>query len=807
VTGLFHNLRYGLRILLKTPGFTAVAVITLALGIGANTAIFSVVYTTLLAPMPYPNPDQLVMIWSKVQDGRNVISAGDFLDWKRQNSVFQDLNAWTGGTINLATSERPEQVEVQRTTPGFYTMMGVKFAMGRDFSSEEGQPGKDHEVILFNRLWKRLGARTDMVGQQLRLNGESYTVVGVMAPGPTDRLSTELVVPLAFKPEQINHDYHWLLAMGRLKPGVTMKQAQADMDLVTTRIAKDHPESNGGWGASVEPLKDDFLPPDEIRNLWLLLGAVAFVLLIACANVANLLLAKGVTRRTEVAVRASLGATRRRIFSQFLTESLTLSVLGGAIGLLLALGMIKAFVLLMPRYTLPSEADVRINLPVLLFTFAATVVAGVLFGSVPASHAAGVNLNETLKEGGRSGTAAGRHYVRRLLVVTEFGLALTLLAGAGLALHSFFNLTRVDLGVRTDNILTFGFPVPEKRLTEPDQIITFYRQALGKLQSMPGVKHASISTGMPIEGSGFGMPFNIAGQPQAAAAARKTSGFGMVTPDYFQTFGIQVVRGRAFSEQDTAISPRVALVNENFVRRFLPGTEPLGKRLIIEQLIPGVAKLGPPLEWEIVGVFHNVRGGSLRNDDRSDIYVPFEQSPWPWVNFAVRTEGDPLSISKSITSAMNSMEPEVALADVKTMDQILDEGLVSDRFLTTLYATFACVALLLATVGIYGVMTFSVAQRTHEIGLRMALGAAREQVLAVIFKEGLALALVGLAIGLGGAALVGRAMRGMLYGVGSFDFLAFGGVALVLFAAALIACYLPARRATDVDPIVALRYE
>jgi putative ABC transport system permease protein len=807
VTGLFHNLRYGLRILLKTPGFTAVAVITLALGIGANTAIFSVVYTTLLAPMPYPNPDQLVMIWSKVQDGRNVISAGDFLDWKRQNSVFQDLNAWTGGTINLATSERPEQVEVQRTTPGFYTMMGVKFAMGRDFSSEEGQPGKDHEVILFNRLWKRLGARTDMVGQQLRLNGESYTVIGVMAPGPTDRLSTELVVPLAFKPEQINHDYHWLLAMGRLKPGVTMKQAQADMDLVTTRIAKDHPESNGGWGASVEPLKDDFLPPDEIRNLWLLLGAVAFVLLIACANVANLLLAKGVTRRTEVAVRASLGATRRRIFSQFLTESLTLSVLGGAIGLLLALGMIKAFVLLMPRYTLPSEADVRINLPVLLFTFAATVVAGVLFGSVPASHAAGVNLNETLKEGGRSGTAAGRHYVRRLLVVTEFGLALTLLAGAGLALHSFFNLTRVDLGVRTDNILTFGFPVPEKRLTEPDQIITFYRQALGKLQSMPGVKHASISTGMPIEGSGFGMPFNIAGQPQAAAAARKTSGFGMVTPDYFQTFGIQVVRGRAFSEQDTAISPRVALVNENFVRRFLPGTEPLGKRLIIEQLIPGVAKLGPPLEWEIVGVFHNVRGGSLRNDDRSDIYVPFEQSPWPWVNFAVRTEGDPLSISKSIASAMNSMEPEVALADVKTMDQILDEGLVSDRFLTTLYATFACVALLLATVGIYGVMTFSVAQRTHEIGLRMALGAAREQVLAVIFKEGLALALVGLAIGLGGAALVGRAMRGMLYGVGSFDFLAFGGVALVLFAAALIACYLPARRATDVDPIVALRYE
>jgi putative ABC transport system permease protein len=807
VPGALKNFRHGLRILRKSPGFTVVAVITLALGIGANTAIFSVVYATLIAPLPYPNPQQLVMVWSKVQDGRNVIAAADFLDWKRQSSVFQDLNAWTGGTFNLATSERPEQVEAQRTTPGFYTMMGVKFAMGRDFSPEEAQPGKDHEVILFNRLWQRLGARSDIVGQQLRLNGEPYTVIGVMAPGPTDRLSTELVVPLAFKPEQINHDFHWLLAMGRLKPGVTMKQAQADMEVVTARIAKDHPQSNTGWGASVEPLKDDFLPPDEIRNLWLLLGAVAFVLLIACANVANLLLAKGITRRTEVAVRASLGATRRRIFFQFLTESLTLSVLGGIGGVLLALGMIKAFVVLMPRYTLPSEADVRVSLPVLLFTFAATVLAGILFGCVPALHAAGVNLNETLKEGGRSGTAAGRHYVRRLLVVTEFGLALTLLAGAGLALHSFFNLTRVDLGIRTDHILKFGFPVPETRLSEPEQIIAFYREMLGKLEAIPGVKHASISTGLPIEGSGFGMPFNIVGQPQAAAAARNTAGFDMVTPGFFQTFGIQIVRGRAFSEQDAARSPRVALVNENFVRRFLPGIEPLGKRIIIEQLIPGVAKLGPPLEWEIVGVIHNVRGGSLRNDDRVEIYVPFEQSPWPRVEVAVRTSGEPLSMTKSIASALNSMEPDVALADVMTMDQVVELGLVGDRFLTLLYGTFAVVALVLAAVGIYGVMTFSVAQRTHEIGLRMALGAAREQVLALILKEGLALALVGLGIGLIGAGLIGHTMRGMLYGVGTFDFSAFGGVALVLFGAALFACYVPAQRATKVDPMVALRNE
>ena len=807
MTGVFQNLCYGLRILWKTPGFALVAVITLALGIGANTAIFSVVYTALIAPLPFPNPDQLVMVWSRVKDGRNVIAAADFLDWKRQSSVFQDLNAWTGSTFNLATSERPEQVEAQRTTPGFYTMMSVKFAMGRDFSSDEGQPGKDHEVILFNRLWQRLGARSDIVGQQLRLNGEPYTVIGVMAPGPTDRLSTQLVAPLAFKPEQVNRNFHWLLAMGRLKPGATMKEAQADMDLVTARIAKDHPESNTGWGASVEPLKDDFLPRDEIRNLWLLLGAVAFVLLIACANVANLLLAKGVTRRTEVAVRASLGATRRRIFTQFLTESLTLSLLGGAMGVLLALGMIKAFVVLMPPYTLPSEADVRISLPVLLFTFAATALAGILFGCVPAWHAAGVNLNETLKESGRSGTAAGRHHVRRLLVVTEFGLALTLLAGAGLAVHSFFNLTRIDLGVRTDHVLTFGFPVPQERLSEPDQVIAFYRQMLGKLAALPGVKHASISTGMPVAGSGFGMSFNIVGQPQATAAARNDAAFDMVTPGFFQTFGIQVVRGRALNEQDTAQGPRVAVVNENFVRRFLPGTEPLGKRIIVEQLIPGATRLGPPVEWEIAGVFHNVRGGNLRNDDRAEIYVPFEQSPWPGAAVAVRTSGDPLSMTKSIASALNSMDPDVALSDVNTMDQIVERALVADRFLTLLYGTFAGVALVLAAVGIYGVMTFSVAQRTHEIGLRMALGAAREHVLAVILKEGLVLALIGLGIGLVGAALVGRAMRGMLYGVNTFDLTAFGGVALALFAAALLACYVPARRATKVDPMVALRYE
>ncbi|HJX00714.1 MAG TPA: ABC transporter permease [Terriglobales bacterium] len=804
---LFQNLRYGLRVLRKSPGFTAVAVVTLALGIGATTAIFSVVYAALIAPLPYPKSDQLVMVWSNIRGQRNVVAAADFLDWKRQNTVFQDLNAWTGATYNLATADRPEQVQAQMTTAGFYTMMGVKFAKGRDFTAEESQPGKDHEVILVNRLWKRLGARPDIVGQQLRINGEPYTVIGVMAPGPTDRLSTELVVPLSFRPEVINHDFHWLLVMGRLKDDVTMKQAQAEMGVVTGRIAKDHPQSNTGWSTSVEPLKDDFLPPERIRNLWLLMGAVGFVLLIACANVANLLLAKGTTRLKEVAVRASLGASRRRVFAQFLTESLALSALGGIAGVLLALGMIKALLVLMPPFDLPSEADVHISLPVLLFTLGATVVAGVLFGCVPAWQASAVNLNETLKEGGRSGGGSVRHYVLRVLVITEFGLALTLLASAGLALHSFFNLSRVDLGIRTDHILTFDFPNTDKRLEQPGQIISSYHQLLEKLTAIPGVTSASLSTGMPVQGTYFGMPFNIAGQPQAAAADRNGAGFQMVTSSYFNTFGIQVERGRAFNEQDSAQSPRVAMVNQNFVRRFLAGKDPLGQRVIVEQLIPGVDKLGPPLEWEIVGVFQNVRGGNLRNSDRAEIDVPFDQSPWPQASFAVRTAGDPLEMSKSIAAVIRSVEPDVALANLKSMDQVVDDTLVADRFLALLYGTFATVGLLLAAVGIYGVMTFSVAQRTHEIGLRMALGAAREQVLALILKEGLALALIGVGLGLIGAGLVGRAMRGMLYGVGTFDVSAFAGVAVILFGAALLACYVPAQRATKVDPMVALRYQ
>jgi putative ABC transport system permease protein len=569
---------------------------------------------------------------------------------------------------------------------------------------------------------------------------------------------------------------------------------------VTNRIAQDHPQSNKGWGASVEELHNDFFPKEARRTLWLLMGGVGFVLLIACGNVANLVLARGTTRLKEVAVRTSLGATRWHVFSQFLTESLVLAVLGGVLGVGLGAAIIRIMMAKMPPFTLPSEADVTLNIPVLLFTLLATTIAGILFGCAPAWHASRVDPNETLKEGGRSGTSAGRHRLRRSLVIGEFALALTLLAGAGLAIHSFWNLARVDPGFRTDHILTFGFPVPEKRLTQPEQMVAYYRQLVEKIESLPGVVRAGAATGMPLQGTNFGMPFTIAGKPVEDPSARPGAGFQMVTPGLFQTFAIQMAKGRTFTDQDTASSVRVAIVNETFVKRYLSGVDPLSQRILVEQLIPGVTKLGPPVEWQIVGVFRNIHNGGIRSDGFPEIDVPFDQSPWPQAAMAVRTTDDPAEMSKSIANAVHSVDPDLALANVKTMDQIVSQSLVGDRFTTALYVGFASVALLLAAIGIYGVMAFAVAQRTHEIGLRMALGASQDHVLGLILKEGIVLAAIGLGLGLVGACFVGRTMRGLLYGVGTIDVAAFSAVAVTLFMAALLACYVPANKAAKVDP-------
>ena len=802
-----QDLRYSIRQLRKSMGFTITAILTLALGIGATTAIFTVVYATLLAPMPYPNPDQLVMVWSKIQGDRNSIAAQDFVDWKNHNKVFQDINAFSGGSFNLATKDQPEYLQGQTTTPGMYRMMGNQFLYGRDFLPEEGTIGKDHVVILMNKLWRRLGSDPNIVGKNIQLDGTAYTVVGVFAPGQADRLDNWLVVPLAFKPDQLNHDFHWLLAMGRLKPGVTLQQAQADMDSVTANIAKDNPKSNKGWGAIVEPLHNDFISKQEISMLWILLGAVGFVLLIACVNIANLLLAKGTTRQREIAVRGALGASRKAIFAQFLTENLMLAIFGGGLGVGLGWALLRGIQAIMPPGTLPSEANLTLNLPILLFTLAASTLSGLLFGCAPAWFATRVDPAEALKEGGRSGTGAGRQHLRRLLVIGEFALALALLTGAGLAIHSFWNLTNVDLGVNTTNIQTFSLPVPDARPKDPAVINAYYQQMIQSIKAVPGVLDAAVSVGLPLEGSGFGMPFTIAGQPDFAdPSQRPGAGFDMITPDYFKTYSIPILRGRAFTVQDNAASVHVAMVNKKFADKYFASKDPLQQRINVEELIPGVTKLGPYISWQIVGVFNNVRAGDFR-DDRPEIAIPFAQIPWPSANIGVHTSGDPGTVFRSIAAAVHSVDPQIALAEPHTLEDVKSRNLGGDRFVMTLMGGFALIALLLAAVGIYGVMAFTVAQREHEIGLRMALGASREKVVMLVLKEALILACIGLAIGLVGAFFIGRALHSALYGIGTVDYGAFAAVSFVLLTASLIASWLPARRAASVEPMRALRIE
>src|ERR1700678_182340 len=809
MANFLRDTRFGFRLLRKNPGFAAVATFALALGIGANTAIFSIFYATLLAPFPYPQPDQLVVLWSSMGGHRNGVSAGDYLDWKRESKVFQILGAVSGDQFNLSAGvERAEQVEGDYLTPGFLDqLIGDKPFMGRYLLPDDAVPGKDHVVIITHKLWEtHFGADPNIIGKQIYLNGELYTVIGVQPPGQPDRLGRQLVVPLVFTPDQTNHDFRWLVVLGRMKPGVTLAQANADMDTVARHIAEDYPKSNKGWGVSVVPLKNDFLNPDVRKGLPLLLGAVGFVLLIACANVATLLLARGAARQREVAVRASVGASRRQIFTQFLIESLALASVGGVLGVGLAWMLMKAIVASMPPYTLLSEADVRMSVPVLLFTVVTVMLAGVLFGCAPALRAARMNLNEVLKEGGGSARSTGRHGLRRALVIAEFALALSLLAGGGLAMHSLWNLAHVDLGFRSDHLLTFYLPVTNGRLTDAVQITTFYHELLEKIQALPGVSSVSACEGGPLQGVRFGMPFQIAGKEVTDMTQRPVAGFNMVTPEVFQVFGIRMAQGRALNDQDIAGGVQVAIVNEDFAKKFFAGVDPLSQRVLVEQLVPGVTKYGPPVAWQIVGVYQEVRNGR-REQDFPEIDVPFWQSPWPQARIAVRAAVEPENLTRSIAGIVQSMDPDLPLGTPRTMDQIMDQSLSPQRFTAGLFAGFAAIALLLAAVGIYGVMSFAVAQRTHEIGLRMALGAGQGNVLALILKEGMTLAGVGLALGLFGAYAVGKVMHGVLFNVAVFDFAAFSAVAAVLLLAGLLACFIPAHRATLVDPMQALRQD
>ncbi len=804
---LLRNLRYGIRGLRRRPGMTAAIIATLAIGIGATTAIYTVVYAILIAPLPYPNANQLTVIWSKVNGHRNGVSAGDFLDWQRQNHSFQQLTAWTGASFNVATQDQPQQLIGRRTSPGWFDLQGIPMFLGRDFLPEEGVPGKDEVVILTHKLWNELGADRTIIGKTMQVDGKPHTVVGVLSPGLPDRLGFEMAAPLAFTPEQINHEYHWILVMGRLKPGVTLQQAQSDMDAVTAHIAATYPKSNTGWGARVDPLKNDFMPPERIDNLWFLLGAVGFVLLITCANVANLLLASGAGRQREIAIRTSMGASRTQVFLQFLTESLLLAALGGALGIAFGKFLIRVVLAIVPDGILPSEANFHLDPPVLIAALALTTLAGLLFGCAPAWYASRVDPQESLKEGGRSTSGSRSNKVRRLLIIGEFSLALSLLAGAGLAIHSFWNLTRIDLGVQTDHVLTFQLNQPQTRFASPAEMNTYNDQVMAAVRAVPGVSSAATVTGLPLLGTSDGMDFSIVGGPSYSdPSKRPTTGFQSASPDYFKTFGIDVIQGRDFTPQDTSTSVRVAMVNQEFVRRFLQGLDPLQQRIAMAEIIPGSPQVGPVVEWQIVGVFHNVRDGSFR-EDRPEMDVPFTQSLQRNVNIGVRTARDPGAMARSIAAAVHSVDPQVAVAHVRTMDEVKSESLAEDRFTMLLFAAFAFVALLLAAVGIYALMAFAVSQRTQEIGLRLALGSGKGRVISLVLRDASVLAVTGLLLGLAGAALIGRIMRSTLYEVGAMDVWVLLTVAIVLLLTALLASYLPARRAASIDPMKALRTE
>ena len=802
---LKQNLRYSFRALLKTPGFTLTGILTLALGIGATTAIFSVVYA-VFEPLPYPQPDQLVMVWSQVRGHRNPSAAVDFLEWQARSSSFQAMGAWAGASFNLGAGDHPEQVPGSQRSPGFFTMEGLGLMLGRDFLPDEAQAGRDHVVILSNRLWTRsFNSDREIVGKLIRMSGDSYTVVGVLPPGIYDRFNSQLWVPLVVEKDPIKPTSSAVSVMGRLKPGVSLAQAQAEMNAIAQQQQSEHPKQNP-INITVEPLHLNFLTDATRRNLWLLLGAVGFLLLIACVNVANLLFARGTSRQREVAVRSALGASRSRVFSQLLTESLVLAIAGGAAGIFLAVTIVRFVKAVMPPVgtMIPSEADIRISIPVLLFTIGVTGVAGLLFGSAPAWQATKLDLNEVLKFGGRGSSGSRKRNARRLLVIVEFSLALTLLASGGLALKSFWNLSQIDLGIRPDNVLTFRLPVPDQRLKGADQMKAYYRQMLDKIQAVPGVRSVAVMTGVPATGPDSGTRFNIVGQPIANPNERPGSAMQMVTAKYVETLGIEITRGRALDDHDTDTSPRVATVNENFVQRYFNGVEPIGQRIALSESRPGQRQ--NLVEYQIVGVFHNTRGAGDREDD-PEIDIPFWQNPRPRASIVLKTDGNPKAFLRSIASAVNSVDPDMPLGGARTINEIISDALSIERFSVVLFACFGALGLLLAAIGIYSVMSFGVAQRTQEFGVRLALGAQRSRVLGLVLKEGTVLAVIGGLIGLGGALLVRRAMQITLFGVPAVDVRAFGLMFLLLLMAAWLACLVPAWRASRVEPLEALRHD
>jgi len=812
---LWQDLRYGLRMLAKAPGFAAVAIFTLALGIGATTTIFSVVHAVLLQPLPFPEPERLVAATGS--DARNnehgrPLSYPDFADLRKQSRTLESLAAYDSADFTLTGGGEPLHVHGEAVSASLFDVLRVTPALGRAFNSAEDQAGT-HVVILSHGLWKdRFAADPNIVGKSIRLDGELYSVVGVMPADFQFPLASEpralwttmsgmLTAALGDdKPIAEQRGAHFLGAIGRLRPGVTLPQGNQDAASVAAALEKQFPDTNGHLGMGVQS-QINALVGDVRPVLLMVLGAVVFLLLIACANTANLLLSRAAGRQREIAIRVSMGAGRARVLRQLLTESVLLSLAGGVFGLLIAVWGTKLFATLAIGQ-IPRLKSATVDLPVLGFTLAIALLTGVLFGLAPATHALRFDLFHSLKEGGRNATEGKSHSrLRSLLVIGEVSLSVVLLIGASLLLESMVHLVRQSPGFDPSGILSCNINLPDVRYAKPEQSILFYQQLLERLRAIPGVKHASAVLPLPLANDSIRTTFEIAGQPVAESDKPRTY-FRSVDPDYFETMRIPLIAGREFSARDTRDGAQVVIINETLAKKFFPNEDPIGKHIK-----PGVSDNGPEKMREIVGVVGDVKHRTLWQESDPESYVSYDQAAIGGLYVVVRTAGNPLSVLPEIRAQVRALDPELPIYAAQTMDDYVSASVAGRKFVSILCGVFAATGLLLAIVGLFGVMSYTVAQRTHELGVRVAVGAEKLDILRLILRQGMSMTFAGIVVGLIGTLAISRVLTSELFGIAPTDPLTFIGVAILLAGVALAACYLPARRATRVDPMVALRYE
>jgi putative ABC transport system permease protein len=809
IADFWQDLRYAARMLVRAPAFTTIAVLALALGIGANTAIFSVVNKILLQPLPFKNPNELVIIWENATHlgfPKNTPSAANFADWRDQSTLFTGMVAMAPKDFNLTGVGEPERLDGRRVSATLFDLLGVQPRLGRRFLPEEDKPGT-RVVILSSGLWqRRFGGDPKIVGQSVNLNGESYSVVGVMPPGIElpgfDNWKDQLWVPIAFSSEEAqSRGNHYLEVIARMKPGVTLKQARVEMETIAARLAQQYPEDNKRISTVVNPLHEEVVG-DIKPALLVLLGAVGFVLLIACANVANLLLARAAVRQKEIALRLALGASRSRLTRQFLTESVLLALLGGAVGLMFAFAGLRILTVFIPATV--SQADsIGIDGKVLLFTALVAVATGLIFGLAPAMQASSFSLNDTLKEGGRDGAGGSKgKRLRSLLVIAEVAVSFVLLIGAGLLISSFFHLQKLDPGFRADHLLTAKIDLPELKYPDREHRIPFFDDVIRRVSALPGVQSAALAGNLPLTYNGDSMYIGVEGIPDPPPDQERDVIYRAVGPGYFSTMGIQLVKGRDFTEKDNVDTGYAVIVSEKLARHFWPGQDPIGKRLK-----PGSTTSDSP--WrEVIGVVRDVRQNDFVADPKLQMYMSYRQLKFLTPNaLVVRTSIDPMSLAMPLRNAVWAVDKDQPVSNIRSMDEIVSAAMARQRFSTMLLGVFAGLALVLAAVGIYGVMSYSVAQRTREIGIRLALGAQRTDVLKMTMGQGLRLVSFGVGLGLIAAFMLTRVMASLLFGVSATDPITFVAISFILMIVAILASYIPALRATRVDPMVALHYQ